>query len=308
MSMKFPPAALIRTSACPSPGFGGEISSRIIASGPPYRRIRIAFILTSTGTGSLGLSGYRGLLRIFYMGKAGFNRHGMHYTDPRQWPRGSWIPPVSCRRRARMAKGSSFEGVFPILVTPFDEREEIDLESFTRVVRFMADIGVDGGTTRGGPGGKEGLRIFPAGGRRDPPSDRGAGPPRLHGSSHAGSLAAPAGERDPAGGVPQGGSSPHPDEDPRSRTGHDGAEGSRSHWTGGSLRDLRPGAGGQRGHDRFCLPGGPDRDRPGGAPGTNGGRLGTLPAFSPPDRLRAAARCGDPEGNLPDARPDPGPP
>jgi 4-hydroxy-tetrahydrodipicolinate synthase len=48
-----------------------------------------------------------------------------------------------------MAKGSSFEGVFPILVTPFDEREEIDLDSFARVVRFMADIGVDGVTILG---------------------------------------------------------------------------------------------------------------------------------------------------------------
>ena len=48
-----------------------------------------------------------------------------------------------------MAKGSSFEGVFPILVTPFDEREEIDLESFARVIRFMADIGVDGVTILG---------------------------------------------------------------------------------------------------------------------------------------------------------------
>jgi 4-hydroxy-tetrahydrodipicolinate synthase len=48
-----------------------------------------------------------------------------------------------------MAKGTSFEGVFPILVTPFDEHEEIDLESFTRVVRFMADIDVDGVTILG---------------------------------------------------------------------------------------------------------------------------------------------------------------
>ena len=48
-----------------------------------------------------------------------------------------------------MVKGSSFEGVFPILVTPFDEREEIDLESFARVIRFMADIGVDGVTILG---------------------------------------------------------------------------------------------------------------------------------------------------------------
>ncbi|MCL5966935.1 MAG: dihydrodipicolinate synthase family protein [Deltaproteobacteria bacterium] len=48
-----------------------------------------------------------------------------------------------------MAGSVSFEGVYPILVTPFDEREEIDLESFTRLVRFMADIGVDGVTIVG---------------------------------------------------------------------------------------------------------------------------------------------------------------
>src|SRR4030067_1856913 len=149
MSMKSTPTAWSRTSACPPPGLGEGISSRVIASGPPHRRTRIAFILTSTGTDRLGVSGYRGLLHIFYMGKAGFNRHGMHYTDPRQGPRRSWIRPVSCRRRARMAKGLSFEGVFPILVTPFDEREEIDLESFARVARFMAEIGVDGVTILG---------------------------------------------------------------------------------------------------------------------------------------------------------------
>ncbi len=33
-----------------------------------------------------------------------------------------------------------FEGVFPILVTPFDDRGGLDLESFDRSVRFMADI------------------------------------------------------------------------------------------------------------------------------------------------------------------------
>ena len=48
-----------------------------------------------------------------------------------------------------MKKGLSFVGVYPILVTPFDEREEIDLASFERVVRFMADIGVDGVTILG---------------------------------------------------------------------------------------------------------------------------------------------------------------
>lgn len=48
-----------------------------------------------------------------------------------------------------MGESLSFEGVYPILVTPFDDGEEVDLESFSRVVRFMADIGVDGVTILG---------------------------------------------------------------------------------------------------------------------------------------------------------------
>jgi len=48
-----------------------------------------------------------------------------------------------------MAAEASFKGVFPILVTPFDEKEDVDLESFIRVVRFMAEIGVDGVTILG---------------------------------------------------------------------------------------------------------------------------------------------------------------
>jgi 4-hydroxy-tetrahydrodipicolinate synthase len=89
-----------------------------------------------------------------------------------------------------MAKGSSFEGVFPILVTPFDEREEIDLESFNRVVRFMADIGVDGVTILGVLGESNRLRdnererliraaVSAAGGRI----------PVIVGTSHRGTLA-----------------------------------------------------------------------------------------------------------------------
>ncbi len=42
-----------------------------------------------------------------------------------------------------------FEGVFPILITPFDDREKLDLESLDRVVRFMTDLGVDGVTVLG---------------------------------------------------------------------------------------------------------------------------------------------------------------
>ncbi len=48
-----------------------------------------------------------------------------------------------------MGKSLSFHGVYPILVTPFDDGEDVDLASFSRVVRFMADIGVDGVTILG---------------------------------------------------------------------------------------------------------------------------------------------------------------
>ena len=43
----------------------------------------------------------------------------------------------------------TFKGVFPILVTPFDDHGTLDLESFDRTVRFMADVGVDGVTIIG---------------------------------------------------------------------------------------------------------------------------------------------------------------
>jgi 4-hydroxy-tetrahydrodipicolinate synthase len=42
-----------------------------------------------------------------------------------------------------------FEGVFPILATPFDDHENLDLESFDRLVRFMGALGVDGITILG---------------------------------------------------------------------------------------------------------------------------------------------------------------
>ena len=42
----------------------------------------------------------------------------------------------------------TFKGVFPILVTPFDGHGNLDLESFDRTVRFMADIGINGVTIR----------------------------------------------------------------------------------------------------------------------------------------------------------------
>jgi 4-hydroxy-tetrahydrodipicolinate synthase len=42
-----------------------------------------------------------------------------------------------------------FEGVFPILPTPFHDDETLDLESMTRIVRFMREAGVDGITVLG---------------------------------------------------------------------------------------------------------------------------------------------------------------
>jgi 4-hydroxy-tetrahydrodipicolinate synthase len=49
-----------------------------------------------------------------------------------------------------MAKPTpSFTGVWPILVTPFDDKEHVDLESMDKVVRFMAQLGMDGVTILG---------------------------------------------------------------------------------------------------------------------------------------------------------------
>jgi len=43
----------------------------------------------------------------------------------------------------------AFHGVFPILATPFDAEEQLDLPSLQRLVAFMADLGVDGITILG---------------------------------------------------------------------------------------------------------------------------------------------------------------
>ena len=48
-----------------------------------------------------------------------------------------------------MPPSISFQGVYPILATPFHEDESLDLESLSRLVRFMADVGVDGVTVLG---------------------------------------------------------------------------------------------------------------------------------------------------------------
>lgn len=48
-----------------------------------------------------------------------------------------------------MKKTIRFSGVFPILATPFKANEELDVESFARLIRFMAGLGVDGVTILG---------------------------------------------------------------------------------------------------------------------------------------------------------------
>jgi 4-hydroxy-tetrahydrodipicolinate synthase len=48
-----------------------------------------------------------------------------------------------------MTKALRFEGVFPILATPFHDDESLDLASLERLVRFMVDLGVDGVTVLG---------------------------------------------------------------------------------------------------------------------------------------------------------------
>lgn len=48
-----------------------------------------------------------------------------------------------------MSKPISFQGVYPILATPFRDDESLDLESFDRLIRFMAQLRVDGVTILG---------------------------------------------------------------------------------------------------------------------------------------------------------------
>lgn len=48
-----------------------------------------------------------------------------------------------------MTKPISFQGVYPILATPFRDDESLDLESFDRLIRFMAQLHVDGVTILG---------------------------------------------------------------------------------------------------------------------------------------------------------------
>ena len=84
----------------------------------------------------------------------------------------------------------NFEGVFPILATPFDDDENLDLESFDRLVRFTAKLGVDGITILGVLG--EANRLLD--GEREAlirTAVAAAGPiPVIVGTSHSGTRAA----------------------------------------------------------------------------------------------------------------------
>ena len=48
-----------------------------------------------------------------------------------------------------MTAAVDFTGVFPILITPFDDQENLDLSSFAKAIRFMVETGVDGVTILG---------------------------------------------------------------------------------------------------------------------------------------------------------------
>ncbi len=89
-----------------------------------------------------------------------------------------------------MARALRFEGVFPILATPFHDDESLDLASLERLVRFMAGLGVDGLTVLGVLG--ESNRLTDA--EREEvirTAVAAAGEcPIIVGASHSGSLAA----------------------------------------------------------------------------------------------------------------------
>lgn len=89
-----------------------------------------------------------------------------------------------------MTDALQFEGVFPILATPFDGNERPDLESFDRLVRFMASTGVDGITVLGVLG--EANRLLDR--EREElirvAVSAAASLPVIVGTSHSGSLAA----------------------------------------------------------------------------------------------------------------------
>ncbi len=48
-----------------------------------------------------------------------------------------------------MLRVMKFEGVIPILPTPFHDDEGLDLDSWRRILEFMVGIGVDGVTILG---------------------------------------------------------------------------------------------------------------------------------------------------------------
>jgi 4-hydroxy-tetrahydrodipicolinate synthase len=82
-----------------------------------------------------------------------------------------------------------FSGVIPILATPFHDDESLDLESLERLIRFNADVGVDGMTVLGLLG--ESNRLTDAERERViSTAIRVAGPlPIIVGTSHAGTAA-----------------------------------------------------------------------------------------------------------------------
>jgi len=50
---------------------------------------------------------------------------------------------------AKEHSGTSFKGVFPIMATPFNPDETLDVPGFAKALKFMADAGANGMCWRG---------------------------------------------------------------------------------------------------------------------------------------------------------------
>jgi 4-hydroxy-tetrahydrodipicolinate synthase len=89
-----------------------------------------------------------------------------------------------------MAHPISFEGVYPILATPFHDDESVDLESFDRLIRFMGRLKVDGVTILGVLGEANRLLDREREALIGTAAQAAGGMPVIVGTSHSGTQAA----------------------------------------------------------------------------------------------------------------------
>ncbi len=177
-----------------------------------------------------------------------------------------------------MATKLSFEGVYPILATPFHDDESVDLESMDRLIRFMAGLRRGRRHDPRGPGGSQ-----PDARPRARGADQGGGEGRGRPAHHRGHQP----QRD------AGGTQPQPD--------GAGAGGSRGDG------DAPCGGGPERGarvrvlpHDRFG-----DRHSGGAAGSSRFQRRAHERAADAAHRRRAACDRSDEGGSTAHRREDP---